>query len=148
MKSPRRPANGGVNAWPNACNNSLTDRARFSPLRQRKRRRLTLRSEFGDVELLVDYGQHPASRQWVCPLRQHAGLGPHQKLTPGYAAKLCFTVTATGSYEDAAQVASQWSHPVDDATLHALVQRVGARAEAQTVARLATPPVFSCLGLR
>lgn len=33
-------------------------------MRQRKRRRLTLRSEFGDVALVVDYGQHPASRQW------------------------------------------------------------------------------------
>lgn len=140
MKSPPKPANGDGSASRNACNNLLTNRARFSPLRQRKRRRLTLRSEFGDVVLSVDYGQHPVSRQWLCPLQAHAGLRPHQKLTPGYAAKLCFTVTATGSYEDAALVASQWAHPVDDATLHALVQRVGARAAAQTVARLETPP--------
>jgi hypothetical protein len=57
-------------------------------------------------------------------------LGPHQKLTPGFAEKLCFTATATGSYEEAAQVASKWGQALDDSTLHALVQRTGARAEA------------------
>ena len=62
-------------------------------------------------------------------------LGPHQKITPGYAEKLCFTATATGSYEEAAQVASQWSPSIDDSTVHALVQRAGARAEEQAQAR-------------
>ena len=99
-----------------------------------------MRSEFGDVTLTVDYGQHPQSRQWLCPVQQLWGLGPHQKLTPGFAEKLCFTVTATGCYEEAAAVAGKWGGPVDDSTLHALVQRVGARAEAQTQERLQTPP--------
>jgi hypothetical protein len=67
-------------------------------------------------------------------------LGPHQKLTPGFAEKLCFTATATGSYEEAAQVASKWSQSMDDATLHALVQRMGARAEAQAQRRYEQPP--------
>ena len=62
-------------------------------------------------------------------------LSPHQKITPGYAQKLCFTATATGSYEEAAQVASQWSQSIDDSTVHALVQRAGARAEEQAQAR-------------
>src|SRR5207302_7832690 len=39
-----------------------------------------------------------------------------------------------------AAVASKWGGAVDDSTLHALVQRVGARAEAQTQERLPTPP--------
>jgi hypothetical protein len=44
-------------------------------------------------------------------------------------------VTATGSYEEAAQVVSQWTQSVDDSTLHALVQRTGARAEARAQSR-------------
>jgi hypothetical protein len=71
-------------------------------------------------------------------------LGPHQKITPGFAQKLCFTVTATGSYEEAAQVASQWSQSVDDSTLHALVQRVGQRAEQQAQARYEQLPAERC----
>jgi len=76
----------------------------------------------------------------MCPIQQYWGLNPHQKITPGFAEKLCFTATATGCYEEAAQVASKWGAKVDDSTLHALVQRVGARAEAQTVERLKAVP--------
>lgn len=113
--------------------------ARFFPLKQRRRRPLTLRSELGEIELVVDYGQHPGSGRWGCPLREQWQLGPHEKLTPGFAEKLCFTATATGSYEEAAQVASKWSQTVDDSTLHALVQRVGARAEGQAQERYEAP---------
>lgn len=115
--------------------------ARFFPLKQRRRRVLTLRSELGEVKLVVDYGQAPDTGQWGCPLRAAWQLGPHQKLTPGFAEKLCFTATATGSYEEAAQVASRWAQTIDDATLHALVQRMGARAEAQAQSRYEQPPV-------
>jgi len=67
-------------------------------------------------------------------------LGPHQKITPAFAAKLCFTVTATGSYEEAAQVGSQWTQTVDDSTLHGLVQRLGARAVSQAQTRYEQAP--------
>jgi hypothetical protein len=67
-------------------------------------------------------------------------MGPHQKITPAWAEKLCFTVTATGSYEEAAQVAGKWGEAVDDSTLHALAQRVGQRAQEQTEQRLEQPP--------
>ena len=67
-------------------------------------------------------------------------MGPHQKITPAWAEKLCFTVTATGSYEEAAQVASKWGEAVDDSILHALAQRVGQRAQEQTEQRLEKPP--------
>ena len=59
----------------------------------------------------------------------------HQKITPGFTEKLCFTAAATGSYEEAAQVASKWAQNMDDSTLHALVQRFGARAEEQAQRR-------------
>lgn len=135
-----RAASGAGSDCNNDCNNSLTRTARFSPLRQRKHRRLTLRSELGDVRLDVDYGQDPQTREWMCPIQRQWGITPHQKITPGFAEKLCFTVTATGCYEEAAQVASKWGRSIDDSTLHALVQRVGGRAEEQTQERLESVP--------
>lgn len=116
------------------------NRARFFPLRQRKRRKLSLRSELGKIELRVDYGQELESRRWLCPIQQEWGLNAHQKITPSFAEKLCFTVTATGSYEEAAQVASKWSQPVDDSTLHALVKRIGSRAQEQAQNRYQALP--------
>jgi hypothetical protein len=89
---------------------------------------------------VVDYGQEPQSLAWLCPVQQLWGMSPHQKITPGFAEKLCFTVTATGCYEEAAAVASKWGGVIDDAVLHALAQRVGAQAEAQIQARLKTQP--------
>jgi hypothetical protein len=134
-----KAANGCSNGCKNDSSNSPTNRARFFPLLQRRRRKLTLHSEFGEVSLTVDYGQYPQSRKWGCPVQRAWGLRPHQKLMPGLAEKLCFTVTATGSYEEAAAVASKWGVPVDDSTLHALVQRIGAQAEGQAQERLAAP---------
>jgi hypothetical protein len=140
MRSWRKPANGAASDWRNACKNWPNKAARFSPLRQRRRRTLTLRSELGAVKLAVDYGQDPLTAQWGCPLLGAWELMPHQKFTPGYAQKLCFTVTATGSYEEAAQVASQWAQSIDDSTLHALVQRIGERAQEQAQRRYASLP--------
>jgi hypothetical protein len=73
-------------------------------------------------------------------VREAWQLTAHQKITPGFAEKLCFTATATGSYEEAAQVASKWAQSIDDSTIHALVQRSGARAEAQAQSRYEQPP--------
>jgi hypothetical protein len=54
--------------------------------------------------------------------------------------KLAFTATVAGSYDDAAQIAKQWDCPVDASVIHQLVQRLGAKAEAQTVERLGESP--------
>lgn len=67
-------------------------------------------------------------------------MGPHQKITPLLADKLVFTVTATGSYAEAANLSAKWGCPVDDSTLHGLVQRAGAKAEEQIQERLKNPP--------
>jgi hypothetical protein len=135
-----KPESGDGSVWRNVCNKSPRSTAKFFPLKQRRKRRVTLRSELGDVSLLVDYGQEPETGRWYAPLQAAWGLGPHEKMTPAFAEKLCFTVTATGSYEEAAQVASKWSLSVDDSTLHALTQRVGARAEQQAQARYQEAP--------
>ena len=99
-----------------------------------------LRTVAGVVELRVWYGLNPATRRWGCPTRQHWGLTAHQQFSPGLQERLAFTATATGSYEQAAAVAAKWGCPADDATVHALVQQLGARAAAQTDQRLRTLP--------
>ena len=63
----------------------------------------------------------------------------HQELTPALRRRLAFTVSASGSYAEAAELATEWGVAVADSTLHALAQEAGARAEAQTLRRLETP---------
>ena len=61
-------------------------------------------------------------------------------MSPVLEEKLAFTATLAGSYEAAAEVAGKWGCPVNDALIHALVQRVGSRAEAQSEERLKQVP--------
>jgi hypothetical protein len=61
-------------------------------------------------------------------------------MSPVLEEKLAFTATLTRSYEAAAQVADKWGSQVDDSVVHALVQRVGSKAEAQTQGRLKQMP--------
>jgi len=93
------------------------------------------------VTLRVWYGRNPADGRWGCPIRQRWGLSPHQQLSPGLEDKLGYFATMTSSYEAAAQLAAKVGCGVEDSTIRALVQRLGAKAEAQTQARLETPPV-------
>jgi len=54
--------------------------------------------------------------------------------------KLAYFATVTGSYAAAAKLAAKVGSPVEDSTIHELVQRRGAKAEAQTQQRLQTTP--------
>jgi hypothetical protein len=101
---------------------------------------MRMRTEAGVVELTVIYGQDPRDRHWGCPMRECWGLTPHQQLSLALEDKLAFTVTATGSYEEAAALSAKWGCAVEDSTLQALAQRVGARAEAQIQERVKVPP--------
>ena len=136
-RSSPNTANWDAKNWCAACNNSPTKPASFSPLRQRQRRPLTLRTELGGVTLTTDYGQDPQTRKRFCPQQRAWGLSPHQKVTPGLAAKLCFTALATTSYEQAAAVAAQWGVTVTDTLIHQQVQRAGERADQQAQVRVA-----------
>ena len=95
-----------------------------------------MRTELGLVKLTTDYGQDPQTRKSFCPQQRAWGLTPHQKITPGLAAKLCFTAVVTNSYEQAAAVAAQWGVAVTDTLIHQQVQRAGERAEQQAEARV------------
>ena len=95
----------------------------------------------GRVRVRVWSGLDPGKGQWGCPMRQRWGLRPHQRMSPVLEDQLAFTVTATGSYEEASAVAQKWGTEVDDSTLHVLVERLGERAEQQSQQRLKQGPV-------
>jgi hypothetical protein len=73
-------------------------------------------------------------------VREHWGLTCHQQLRLALADQLAFRVTATASSAAAAALAQKWGVTVDDSSLPALTQRLGARAEARTPAQLKTVP--------
>lgn len=77
-----------------------------------------------------------ATGHWGYPLRQRRGLSSHQEMSPGLEDKLAFTLTTPLVYDEAAALARKWGVEADDSTLHALAQRLGARAEPQTQQRL------------
>ena len=97
---------------------------------------MQLRSVVGIVKWNIWQGQDPEDRHWGCPIRERWGLKPHQEMSAGLEEKLAFTATLTGSYADAALLASKWGCEIDGSGIHALVQRLGKRAEEQTQERL------------
>src|SRR5688572_10848023 len=94
----------------------------------------------GVIELQVWHGQEGTAGPWGCPIRERWDLTAHQQLSPAFMERLAFTVTATGSYAQAAEVAAKWGSLIDDSTLHRLVQRLGTKAEQQTEQRLKELP--------
>jgi hypothetical protein len=106
----------------------------------RRKRRMQIRTGAGVVELQVLQGQDPADNHWGCPIRERWGLSDHQQLSLALEDKLAFTVTATGSYGQAAQLAQKWGVGISAAAMHALAQRLGSRAEAATQERLVRAP--------
>ena len=99
-----------------------------------------LRTVVGRVKLRVWQGQDPEDKHWGCPIRERWGLGAHQQMSPALEEKLAFTATLAGSYAAAGLVAGKWGCTVDDSVIHALVQRAGSKAEAQTQERLKGVP--------
>ena len=99
-----------------------------------------LRTAFGPVALTVWHGKDPADGRWGCPIRECWGWSPHQQLSPALEDKLAYFATVTGSCAAAAKLAAKVGCPVEDSTIRVLVQRLGAKAEAQTQVRLAQTP--------
>jgi hypothetical protein len=97
---------------------------------------MTIRTTVGDVVIKAPYGQDPPTGRWLFAVREEWGLEPHQMMSPALEDKVCFTATMTLSYERAAAVAAKWGTPLDDATIHGHVQRVGERAETLTRQRV------------
>jgi hypothetical protein len=102
---------------------------------------MRLRTAFGAVKLAVWRGKNPTDRSWGIPIRQRWGLTPHHQLSPALEDKLACFATVTGTYEAAAKLAAKVGCPVEDSTIQVLVQRLGAKAEAQTQVRLEETPL-------
>ena len=94
----------------------------------------------GDVTVAVDYGRDPRTGKWVCPAREHWGLGPHQKMTPELEERVCLTATLADSYQAAAALSAKWGSPVDASTIRQHACAVGQRAAAQAQTRADAPP--------
>ena len=144
-KSKPRVENGPGDDSNNACRRKPAATAGFFPLSQgpvvhRRRRSMSLRTQFGVVQLEVVHGQDRTDRHWGCPIRERWGLSDHRQLSLAFEDRLAFTATATGSYAEAAEVARRWGAQISSATVHQLVQRQGRQAEAATRQRLAQPP--------
>ena len=63
---------------------------------------MQLQTEAGVIRFEVPYGQDATDPHWGCPIREHWGLTNHQQLSLALEDKLAFTITATGSNEEAA----------------------------------------------
>jgi hypothetical protein len=100
-----------------------------------------LRTAFGLVALAVWHGRNPADGRWGCPIRECWGLRAHQQLSPALEDKLAYFATVTGSYAAAAKLSAKVGCPVEDSTIQVVVQRLGAKAEAQTQVRLKKTPM-------
>jgi len=99
-----------------------------------------LRTVVGRVKLRVWRGKDPSDGHWGCPIRERWSLRAHQQLSAALEDKLAFTATLAGSYEQAGLLAKKWGCEVDGSVIHALVQRLGSKAEAQTRQRLKELP--------
>ena len=136
--------NGPAGGCRNDCRRKPTGSAVFPPraggwLQKPERRSRTLRSLHGPLELTLRYGRDPQDGRWGCPLLEAWGVRPHPEFTPVARRRLAFTVSASGTDAEAAELATEWGLAVADSTLHALVRHAGARAEAQTARRVAAP---------
>ena len=142
---PPKAASGHGKDSSNNCKPKPASTAKFSPLSgqrlvHRRTQPMQLHTSVGVIKLQVLHVQDPSDHHWGCPVREHWGLTCHQQLSLALEDKLAFTVTATAAYEEAAAVAQKWGVTVSDSSLHALTQRLGARAEARTQQQLETPP--------
>jgi len=99
-----------------------------------------LRSVVGVVALDVWHGKDPQDKHWGCPIRERWSLLPHQQMSPALEERLAFTATWARTYEGAAKMAGKWGCEVDSSVIHAVVQRVGNKAEEQTQERLKQLP--------
>jgi hypothetical protein len=101
---------------------------------------MQLRTGVGVVELEVVHGQDPQDQHWGCPIREHWGLSAHQEMSPALEDKIAFTAALAPTYQKAARIAGKWNSPVPESVVYALVQRLGAQAEAQIRQRIKQAP--------
>lgn len=109
-------------------------------------RDLQLETVVGTVRLKVRHGYSVELEGWICPARRAWGLEPYGRMSPELEARLLYTTTKVGSYEEASIMAQTWGSPVSDGCIHEHVRKLGARAQKlslPTPAPAALEPQFS-----
>jgi len=101
-------------------------------LKRARRINLNLHTVCGVVTLRVWYGFCSHSGRNMSPARECWGLKSHQRFSPEFEKRMCYTATQTASYEKAAAMAACWGSAVSDDGVHACVQRKGREAASQT----------------
>jgi len=93
---------------------------------------MKLHTVCGVVELRVWYGFCSQSGRTMSSARESWGLKPHQRYSPEFEKRMCYTAAQTVSYEKAASMAACWGSSVSDDGIHACVQRKGEEAAERT----------------
>jgi len=101
-------------------------------LKRSRRIGMKLHTVCGVVELRVWYGYCSHSRRNMSPARERWGLARHQRFSPEFEKRMCYTAAQTTSYEKAAAMAACWGSSVSDDGIHACVQRKGQEAASHT----------------
>lgn len=101
---------------------------------------LGLDTVVGKVELKVHHGYCPEQEAWVCPTRLAWGLKPYERKTPELRARLAYTATVAGSYDEAEKLATIWGTPVSDTSIHQCVQELGPLARKLAMPTAAPAP--------
>ena len=101
-------------------------------LKRARRIGLKLHTVCGVVKLLVWYGFCSHSGRNMSPARECWGLKPHQRFSPEFEKRMCYTAAQTVSYEKAASMAACWGSSVSDDGVHACIQRKGRDAASRT----------------
>ncbi|MDX9776616.1 MAG: hypothetical protein RBT40_11825 [Petrimonas sp.] len=82
----------------------------------------------GEVSLLLTKGYCPVRKKWITPVREVFQMEKNQRLSPSLQRKLCCTAAATGAFEKASAIASEWGCEISDDAIRNCVLSVGDKA--------------------
>lgn len=89
---------------------------------------IKLITTIGEVSLLLTKGYCPVRQEWVTPVRETFRLEKNQRLSPSLQRKICCTAAATGAFEKASVIASEWGCQISDDAIRNCVLSVGNKA--------------------
>lgn len=79
---------------------------------------------------------------WHCPMLREAGVASRQKWTPAARRRICSMSCLSGTYQEASELCREWGLAglaIEDSTVHAMVQELGAKTEQRAIQREEQP---------
>lgn len=70
---------------------------------------------------------------------REAGITSRQKWTPAARRRICTMSCLSGTYQEASELCREWGLAIEDSTVHAMVQELGAKAEQRATQREEQP---------